>query len=92
MSHTKGPWNVSGVIPGAVVAASCPNENLLGLDVGGYAIFMKREDAVIAAAAPEMLGALHGAKALLEFGGIGTDNAILANVIAAIAKATGGNS
>jgi hypothetical protein len=38
----------------------------------------------------ELLGALHGAKALLQFHGLDESNAILASVLAAIARATGG--
>lgn len=59
MSHTPGPWFASTVVEGAVSAKANPRENLLGIDVDGYAIFMNPDDAVLAAAAPEMLAALN---------------------------------
>lgn len=57
-SHTPGPWNASKVVDGAITAKSDPRSNLLGLDKDGYAIFMNPTDAVMAAAAPELLQAL----------------------------------
>ena len=58
MSFTPGPWVASNLVNGAISTEANRAENLLGLDVEGYAIFMNRSDAVLAAAAPEMYEAL----------------------------------
>lgn len=56
--HTRGPWLVSGLVPGAIASLQDPSDNLLGLDVDGYAIVMDEDDARLMAAAPELLEAL----------------------------------
>jgi len=58
--HTPGPWMVSGAVPKAIVSVENPGANLLGLryfedEDGPYAIFMREEDATLAASAPELL-------------------------------------
>lgn len=57
MARTQGSWKTSSVVRNAIVAASNPRDNLLGLDVDGTAIFMEQEDADLAAAAPDLLAA-----------------------------------
>lgn len=45
LKHTPEPWEVSTVVPGAIVSSFKQEENLLGTDKEGYAIVMKLEDA-----------------------------------------------
>jgi hypothetical protein len=56
--HTKGPWMVSEAVPGAIVPCHDTGENLLGTDSEGYAIVMAPQDAILMAAAPELLAAI----------------------------------
>lgn len=94
MSPTPGPWR-AGKHYGAIVADH-PVEGQ-GMDARGVEAYGGQLIAEsiapcnrpIITAAPDMLGALHGAKALLQHHGVNDTNPIFANVLAAIAKAEG---
>lgn len=89
MSHTPGPWLASTVVEGAVSAKANPRENLLGIDADGYAIFMNRDDAVIAATAPELFDALTALRSFMWAEGYADQTPAMAQADAAIAKAEG---
>lgn len=88
MNHTPGPWVVTedGFIRQA--------EGLPRFYIASMVDIPRSADgdanARLIAAAPEMLGALYGARAALRHREMRDDNPILANIIAAISKATGG--
>ncbi|HEV2594157.1 MAG TPA: hypothetical protein VGU01_03020 [Sphingomicrobium sp.] len=55
---TKGPWKQHHLYPTALVSEADPFLSLLTVDRDGSALFLSEDDCRLAAAAPDLLGAL----------------------------------
>lgn len=67
MGETKRWMRAAHVgLPNAIVSTENPRLNLLGIDQEGYAIFIEKEDAILATAAPTLLAACREAERWID--------------------------